>query len=1145
MKKNVFFLREWKIPGLQKVLRIMKLTTFFILLSVITAFAGKSYSQTKSLNIKMNSSTVKEVLKNIENQSEFVFMYSEILIDVNREVSIEIRNKKIGQVLNVLFEGTNVIYKVKDRFVLLTTTEFDGNELFGQQQKSVSGIVNDKDGQPLPGVTVVVKGTTQGTVTNATGKYTLNGIPDNSTLVFSFVGMQALEVEVGGQPVINVSMNEETIGLEEVVAIGYGIQKKESLTGAISGIQADEIEAVKASTVSATLSGQIPGVSFRQSDGRPGSTASVQIRNFGDPLVIIDGVEKDLGTFNNISPNDIESMSVLKDASAAIYGLRAAGGVIIVTTKRGAKNTANKINVTLFQGFQDWMRKPQSVNAYEWMRGKVRAEMNAVNPSTSITQEELSKWEQGTEYGYQSFDWVDFIIEPWAPQTSANINMSGGSDKINYYTSISHFRETSVFGRENKFYRTNIQQNIDVQITDRLSLGTTINGRIEVTDHVGVPWGDDYIMPQRALYRSRPTERPYANDNPDYINNIGHNENNWALFTKDISGYSTDKWRVFQSNFDLKYDLPIDGLKLKATYSYYMADELFNEHEYTYETFTYDPQSEEYNMTFSMTNPWRRREHQKVLENVAQFNLNYNKQFGDHNIQATFVNEYTARHIVYTRYNSTPGTNALLLMYDEDLKWFYDEDYEEARIGYVGRFNYSFGRRFYFEAVGRYDGSWKFAPDKRWGFFPSVSAGWRITEENFMEDIADGIGLDLKIRGSYGVVGDDAVGIGAYDYLTGYNYAQSTVIIDDVAVSGSRDKGVPVTNISWFENRIFDIGIDYSLFNNKVSGAIDYFNRKRTGLLGEKYDILVPSELGYSLPDENVNSDAVLGMDGSVVYNGKAGDLSFSLGLNATLARSRNLETYKPRFGSSWDYYRNSTENRWDGITWGYEVEGQFQSMDEIRNYDVDIDGVGNTTLLPGDLIYKDVNNDGVINSYDVRPIGYQGGAQPILSLGFINNFKYKNFDLQLNLATGSGYSFVISNWNRVPYYSTGTLLERFYNDSWYREDPYDVNSEWHSGTYPALRYNATSHSNYNKTSTFWLVNVWYLRARTIELGYSLPESILEKIRFDKLRVFVNAYNLFSIDNMSKYDLDPEVSSIDNQSYPQHRTIKIGVDLTF
>ena len=991
-----------------------------------------------------------------------------------------------------------------------------------------------------------MKGTTRGVVADFDGVFSINAAP-NETLVFSYVGFNKQEVLVGNQTTIDVALVEGSDILDEVVVTGYVSQDRKSITGAISSINSEDMEKVHAgATVSSGLAGKIPGVSFRMADGRPGASASIQIRNMGNPLYVIDGIQQDAGQFNNISPNDIASITVLKDASAAIYGVRAANGVVVVTTKRGKKGSKNVVNVNSYIGWQNWSRFPEPVNdSYQWMLGKVEAQVNkGGNAGTDITPDELEKYRIGTEPGYQSFDWKDFIIKNNAPLTNINVSTTGGSDKINYYLSATQLKQEAVLGSEFTFERTNIQSNVDADISDRLKVGVQINGRIETRDNPGIPGTDDYWLPRFAILRNRPFERPYANDNPEYLNDIGHNETNWALHNKKIGGYSTDIWRVLQTNFSGEYKLPfIEGLKVKGMYSYYIADRVLNGHEYTYKAYTYDQENDTYNATGGSTNPWRERRTQKILKNVYQGQLQYNNKFGKHSVDAVGVVERQDTRDQEQFVHSVPETNVLPLLYFSTADRYDDRDDQEARIGYIGKVSYNYDDTYYFEASARRDASWKFAPGKREGVFPSASAGWRLTNEQFMKNILgkDTWLTDFKLRASYGVLGDDDIGIGAYDYLPGYNYNQGVAILDGNPIIASRDKGQIVDNLTWFKSKITDIGIDFYLFDGKISGSYDYFYRERTGLRGRKYDILIPNELGYGLPEENVESDAISGIEGALSYNGKVGDLSIGISTNASISRSKFLSSYKHLDDNSYDRYRNSYEGRYNNLFWGYTAIGQFQSQEEINNYPVNIDGRGNSSLLPGDIIYEDINNDGRIDGYDQTPIGYNN-SQPIINFGLNMTFAYKGFDFTADFSGASGYSWNQEWETRNPYQNEGAL-NKIFLDRWHREDPFDINSTWIPGKYPPLRYNSSGESSY-RNSTFWLHNVTYIRARTIELGYSLPSKLLEKLKIQKARFYVNGYNLFSIDNLSKFGIDPEIQDTNGLQYPQNKFINVGVNLS-
>ncbi|WP_316838271.1 TonB-dependent receptor [Pedobacter nutrimenti] len=1018
-----------------------------------------------------------------------------------------------------------------------------------QQAFKVTGTVKDESGETLIGVSVKIKNGKGGATTDKNGNYSVNLDDKNATLVFIYVGYDQKEVEVNGRSQINVSLKPAANSLEDVVVVGYGTQKKEAITGAIATITSKDFEKVHGgSTVSTGLAGKLPGVSFRMPDGRPGSSAAIQIRNMGDPLYVIDGIQQDAGQFNNISPTDIESITVLKDASAAIYGSRSANGVIIVTTKKGTNNSRNTFTVDAYTGWQNWVRFPETTNAYQWMLGKATAELNSAG-KTDITRAELEKWKAGTEYGYQSQNWKDLIIVPNAPQYSVNLNASGGTDKITYYLSATHLDQKAVYGKEREFdfNRTNIQSNVEAKISDRFKVNMLINGRIETRDQPGVPGGDDYWAARFALLRNRPTELAYANGNPLYPNDIGHNTEQFAVQSKALTGYWKSDWRVLQTNLSATYDTPITGLSIKGLYSYYIADNVVNGHEYTYNVYTYHPDTDTYEEKVGSSNPYRERRNEKVITNTYQLQATYNRTFGKHTVGGILLAERLDRFRTYTFQHAVPQTNVLpvLQFADMDGQDFQDVQEEEARIGYVSRLNYNYANKYYLEVSGRRDASWKFAPDRRVGYFPSASIGWRITQEGFMKSLLgeNSVLDDLKFRASYGQLGDDNININPFAYIPGYNYNAGTVILDGKTITTSRDKGPIVNNLTWFKSRITDIGADFSLFKTKLTGTFDYFYRKRTGLRGTKNDILVPAELGYNLSDENVNSDAQYGGEFSLNYQNKIGEFGYTVGGNFSLSRSKFLESYKPRFNNSLDQYRNSIENRYNNIFWGYEVTGQFKSVDEINNYKVNIDGKGNSTLLPGDLIYKDQNGDGVIDGYDERPIGYTTTGQPNIMFGFSIGLSYKNFDFSADFSGGSLYSWNQNYEQRWAFQNTGALLQSFADDSWHRTDPYDLNSPWVAGKYPALRFNEGGHSNYNRNSTFWLHNVRYLRARTIEFGYTLPKRWLEKIKVQNARVYLNGYNLFSIDNLKSFGVDPEIADDNGLQYPQNKFFNIGIKL--
>ncbi|MEO8414263.1 MAG: SusC/RagA family TonB-linked outer membrane protein [Ginsengibacter sp.] len=1026
------------------------------------------------------------------------------------------------------------------------------------QTTTITGRVVDSTGQPLQRVTVIADHSKKAVLTDQDGIYSIPVTAADKKITFSFVGMVPATQPLNGQTSFNISLMPDITNLGDVVVVGYGTQKKESITAAISTVTSKDIDRVHGgSTVSTTLAGKLPGVTFRQAEGRPGAGASIQIRNMGTPLYVIDGIQQDEGQFNNLAPNDVESVTVLKDASAAIYGVRAANGVVVVTTKKG-RTGRNNINVDAYTGYQSFFRFPKVVNnTPDYLYYRADAELNTFG-STAITQDILDAAKKGTDPQYRSFDWRKYVLgNNGASLNSVNVNISGGSDKVNYYVSGTNLYQNSVLGKEYNFNRTNIQSNVTAKLTNGLKVGFDINGRVETRRNPGVPGGDDYFLARLAVLRNTPQERPYANDNPLYLNNLGpHLESNYAFLNDKLSGKFRSDWRVIQTNFHIDWDLPwVKGLSIRGMGSYYMADELENNQEYTYKAYTYSPSDSTYNVTGGSTNPWRDREQIKHINTTLQVQANYNNNFGKSSVGATVVAERIQEHYLRNWLHANPQSNFLPLVTYPIVDQYTDEDATTARVGYIARVTYNYDNRYFLEGSARRDASYLFAPGHQVGYFPGGSAGWKISREPFFQALMGNktnIITSLKFRGSYGILGDDR---NPYDvnqpivtqfaFLPGYNYgSQGSAILDGNIVPASRDKGVPVTTISWLKSKITDIGADFTLLNGKLSGTFDWFYRKRTGLPGTKNDVLLPREVGYDLAQQNINSDAQYGEEGSLSYFGTAGRVNFTIGGNLSFTRSKFLNSYNPLFFNSIDQYRNSGEQRFTDKDWGYICIGQFTSADQINSYKVDIDGQGNRTLLPGDLIYKDVNGDGKIDGLDLRPISYAYGAQPTINFGFSVSAFYNGFDFHADFSGASGFSW-FQNWEQRWAFQNNGNLNAIFEDRWHRTDIYDPNSAWIPGKYPANRYNpGFGHSDYATNSTFWLHNVTYFRARTIEFGYSLPHKLLDRAKIQSARVYVNGYDLFSIDNLSQYGVDPETVDDNGIQFPQNRVINFGINLS-
>ncbi|TKG89419.1 SusC/RagA family TonB-linked outer membrane protein [Puteibacter caeruleilacunae] len=1124
-----------------KFLRVMKITLFLCLLSIMQVVAGTTMGQNTKLNFKMKNSSIEEVLKNLEKNSTYRFFYESKDLIGKEAVDVDMSKTTVTEVLDAILPDLDLSYEVFDNYIAIKSmVRTSGNTKAMNQPKKISGKVTDEAGEPMPGVSVVVKGTTIGITTDFDGNFTLDLPATAKVVVFSFVGMKSQEVVIDGQSTINVSMREDAIGLEEVVAVGYGTMKKAVVSGAVASVKSDELEKVSAAHVSTTLVGKVGGLVTRQKDSRPGRSTDMEIRGMGKPLYVIDGTPKDGGQFNNIDPNDIESISILKDASAAIYGLRAANGVIIVTTKRGKRNQPNEFNVQYAKTWQNWTRFPKAVDAGDYMELLVEDRINRYG-ETDITPEELAKWKAGTEPGYESFNWYDYAVQEWAPQEHLNINTSGGSEKINYYISFSHFNQDALF-KEFNFNRSNIQSNIEAILADNLTIGMQINGRIETLENPGLPASDDYKFPLLALYSNIPTQHPYANDNPDYIADNGRRTiYNFAYMNTETSGMYKKVWKVLHGNMNLKYKFPIKGLTGKILGSYYYAQCHENNQENRYDAYSYNPVEDTYTRTAGNDNPYKRKIIKNVEEKMFQAQLNFDNKFGNHGIVASLAFEANERIEPYFSINTYPTSDYITLMTTEEFQKLGNSYKESSEMGLAGRVNYTYNDKYTVEFLGRYDGTYVYAPGKRWGFFPGVTGSYRLSEEDFFKNSKVGnIVTNLKIRGSYGKSGQ-ITGIGAFDYLEGYNFNKGKQIleVDKSPVIGIESRGLPITSVSWVEAISKNIGIDFGFLNNKLNGSIDIFQRDREGLPVSRNDVQIPDEVGFSLPKENLESDRVFGWDAEINYAETLGEVKMNVGGSFTFSRSKMLDRYNPQYGSQYDRWKKGSENRYKNIGWGYDAIGQFTSQEQIDNHPVDIDGKNNTTLMPGDIIYRDVNGDGIISSADERPMTAKQYL-PMFNYGISVGLKWKNFDMYA-LFNGFGkYRLGMANQIAKPFYGDGTPVEHMM-DRWHREDLFDPNSAWVPGKYPSTYYKGKGTNH--RTSDFWVRNVNALRLKTLEVGYSLPKRMLQGVFFKNIRFYASGLNILTWSNISS--IDPESSDWSGRQYPPSRNWTLGVKCKF
>lgn len=1119
MKKH----REWNSHDrlLKKLLRIMKLTSFLILVFVISVSAS-SYSQNTKLNIKVTNGTFVDVLKQIEKQSEFYFYYNNDEIQNIGGVSINISDKNVEEVLNQLLRGTDLEYQIIDRYIALKKKEGIGSELSEmQQQKSVSGKITDSSGASLPGVSIVVKGTTTGTITDENGNYSLSNIPENTTLQFSFIGMKTQEVVVGNQTSINVSMSEDAVGLEEVVAVGYGTQKRVNLTGSIATVDSKNLTTAPISNVTKGLAGRLPGLVVKQESGMPGSTAALSIRGFGSALVIVDGVES---PFNSIDPNEIETISVLKDGAAAIYGSRAGNGVILVTTKKGNNSkpvlTYNGSYTSV--GYTRIMT-PASSGQFTEMEREAWINSGQDPNKAPWSQEQVDLFYAGTDPDYPNSNWVDYIVRPYAPMKQHNLSVRGGSDKIKYYGFLGYLdQETLIRRGGGDYHRFNFRSNIDATILENLT------AHLNVSKMVGVqrfPWRSLFGHGDSAwddLYNAKPT---FSTSLPDKTKIPFSGATPVAGITnRDIAGYDDKDDNNFQGSIALNYSLKaIDGLKFRAFFNYAEDVSFRKSFQIPFTAWSYNYGSDQYIAGSTIANnslsQWASGS--RVMN--GQFSVNYEKIFSEvHelNLLGLYeITDYYGDNLFASRQDFLSSKIDYLFGGSQSSQQNNGSAWEMGRSSYVGRLNYSYKSKYLLESTLRYDASAKFSPDTRWGLFPSISMGWRISEEDFVKNSLQNLD-NLKLRLSYSQTGAD--NIGNFQYISGYKFGRGYALGNNIQ-AGITDIGLPNDALTWEEMTLYNLGTDFSLWQRKLYGEFDVFYRTREGIMGNRLASL-PNTFGASLPPENINSSNDRGFESLIGTEVRKNDFTWNISANISWSRAKWDHYEEPEYTDPDDIRIKKRSGKWMDIAYGYLSDGLFTSQDEINNLGYDQDTKGNSTLRPGDIKYIDLNDDKKIDWRDQTEIGK--GTFPHWVFGFNSALTYRNFDLSMLVQGATGYSnFLLLARTNVEYY----------NQRWTAEN----NNP--NAFIPRLGGSTTN----SWQSDHQLKNVFYARFKTINLGYSVPDSILKKIKAEGMRIYFAGTNLFTFSNLNKYGIDPESPSGVFSYYPQERTFSIGLNLSF
>ncbi|QGY46154.1 SusC/RagA family TonB-linked outer membrane protein [Maribellus comscasis] len=1111
MKKNFEKPTRRKCAWLQKLLKIMKLTFFLILVSTMLVSAGV-YSQNTKLSLHYKDISVGDLLELIEEQTEFRFAFSKSSLNRDEKISINVKEEKLDKVLSVILNPNQLSYKIIDRYVVISDKNASAENKIQQSQITISGKVTDSSGIPLPGVTVVIKGTTNGTVTNADGGYYISNVPENATLQFSFVGMKAQEILVDGKATINVVLSEENIGIDEVVAIGYGTMRKKDITGAVSALKGDELEARPVANSALALQGVAPGLNIQNHGGITGDEdVIIRIRGTGtlndsNPLVLVDGIPQSL---SDIPANEIESISVLKDASSAsIYGARAGNGVILVTTKRGIEKGARVIYDN-YVGFQSRCIWPEAVSPGDYLRLQNEAFEN-IGQSAPYSEEWITNVENGSNpYIYPYSDWADIVFDDQAFQQNHSLNISAGSDFGKISLSANYLDQDAIIKNHN-YKRYSFRLNSNINLNKKMELIADLMYRSRHRKGVG---RTPEQMVQGVIHTNQAIVAVYPNDSYDFVGVW----NPYALIHK--SGTHTKDYFDFVGTIGLNYQL-LNNLKIKGSVSIvntFLEERLFRNKLEIEDYFTGE--------AISVGSWWVENYLEENRE--RNFEPNYNLTIDYDN--KLFNNEYKLLLGFQEIGSKERSLNASRDgFYSNEIREL--DGGESTNIGnggtssewrlrsFFGRFNYSIKNKYLIEANVRYDGSSRFSKGNKYGLFPSFSAGWRISEENFFK--AKNVISDLKLRASWGQLGNQ--GIPLYRNVGYYSLDQGYSFNDDLVV-GAAQTIAPNSDITWETTTMTDIGIDVELWNGKVSFTGDYFWRKTYDILLE---LPIAPSIGIDAPVQNAGIVTNHGWELQANYFGSSSSrelkYSISLSLSDFINKIEDLKGTGPYHDSPYIWQEGYSIN----TLYGYKSLGLYLSEDDLSKYPTKI----NEGVTLGDMIYEDTNGDEKINSEDRVVIG---NSDPRYSIGINSNISYKGFDFAMFWQgvlkyQGLNNSGLIQgpNWQC---YTVKEMLDRYHPT----QNP--------DGSMPKIRYGI----NWNtQISDFWIEDTSYLRLKNFQIGYSLNTNFLQKINISKLRFYIAGENQITF-TRAKW-VDPEFPSNVRLRYvPQAKSIVLGLNVTF
>jgi len=1084
----------------------MRITTFLLLLGLMQTYATNSYSQNTKLSLKMEDASIEAILSKIEKVSEFHFFYRSNEIDSNMKQTIDINEQTIDEVLNSLLKNSNLTYKIFDKYIAIISKENANENIEGLfQQKTITGRVTDQTGAPIPGASIVVKGTTTGITTDKGGNYKLLLPPDARILVFSFVGMRSQEIPINDRTILNVVMQEETIGLQEVVAVGYGTQRKKDLTGAVSSLKMADKEDLPITNVVEALRGSIAGVNVNLS-GVPGSNGSLTIRGLtslsagNGPLIIVDGIPL-AGSLNDINPNDIQSVDVLKDGSAAaVYGAKSANGVLLITTKRGSSSKP-VIQFNTYTGVQDYSHRIKLLNGPAFAQKTIDYyKSNGVeNP---VLQDYMQDLEYKNYLDGRTIDPFDIITQKALIQTQ-DVSVSGKNDRTTYYMSGAYTHDKGIVYNAN-FKRFSFRTNLENKVTDWLTIG--FNASFSNRDDSGLP-GDL----QKAVVLG-----PYSQMKDDQGNNLmlvygggealAQNPIFDAARTLDLSNNQN-----LTGNLYAKIDIPfIKGLSYRLNYS-----NTFNWKKH----FQFTPP---YYLEGQHNTGSGFREHSDSYDWILENIVNYKKHFGIHDIDVTLL--YSRDHGEYS-FSSLSNSNFFTeaLGYDKlelgTNPVIATNAVESNGLSTMGRINYRMKDRYLLTLLARRDGYSAFGKGKKFGVFPSMALGWLISEENFMKNIK--AINSLKLRYSYGETGNQA--ISSYSSLT--KMSQNNYVFGDGSSTyiGLINSAMGNKDLTWETTLAENVGLDFTILNNRISGSVEYYSTKTKNLLMQRS---IPVMTGYSSVFTNLGGISNKGLELTLSSKNLKGK-EFEWNTTVTFSTNKNRITSLYGTVDANGKPLDDISNGWFigqpiGAIYDYTLNGVYQVGENIPS-----------PFQPGYFRIVDKNGNGAIDPDDRSIIGK---TNPDFRLGLENTWKYKDFSLMVFVNSSFGGMKSNPMLNPANYFPDRLNIMVVPG-----EVPYWT-AENRSNTRPTIGYAMPYTHGFYESLT-------YVRIQDVSLSYELPKKLVAKAKIGSLRVYISGKNLATFTKWSGWD--PEIagigtgSAIEMGGYPMMKSYVAGINLSF